>query len=216
MKKLLITLLLIVGLFHWAQAQFGVRAQLALATIQSDVAEQSPPAFEHQGIQVGAWYWFRLKNIRIEFTPELSYGYFKHDQATADISTTFEMKQFGLSVPINIYPFDFDSDCGCPTFAIDNDFIQKGLFFQLIPAYFISTFELLNGTTVDDNQNNYAGIGAGVGLDIGINDLITVTPLINYFHYPLTSDSEPRPVHEQDVRFGLRFSFRPDYQRATF
>jgi len=189
---------------------------MAMATIQSDVEDANPPSFEHQGIQLGAYYWFRLNNIRIEFTPEVSYGYFKHDQATTEASTTFEIRQFGLSVPINIYPFDLASDCDCPTFAIDNDFLQKGFFFQIIPAYFISTFELLDGTTIDDNQNNYAGIGAGVGLDIGINDLITITPLINYFHYPFTADEEPRPVHEQDVRFGLRFAFRPDYKRASF
>lgn len=134
--------------------------------------------------QLGIDYWFRLKNYRVEFFPTLSYAQFKEDQELLNspapgLISRFKWSFFNFSVNTNIYPFDFEGDCHCPTWSKQNPFFKKGFFFQVSPGVLFSQHNI-TGVEGDPNQfdsNDVAfNLGVGLGLDIGISDFLTVTP----------------------------------------
>jgi len=187
-------------------------------------------------VWLGVDYWFRLKNKRVEFLPTLSYQAFEDEIVDLDASeplrkyTTIGILGFHFNT--NIYPFDFNSDCECPTWSKGNDAFKKGFFIQLTPGiaqfrqqYVDNQFtgEVVNGipvyeqTTTRDNPVHFS-LGAAVGLDIGLSDLITVTPVVGFRYSSnveweaLADDLAPTEVENANItspyaglRLGLRF-----------
>ena len=84
----------------------------------------------------------------------------------------------------NIYFLDLLGDCNCPTFSKQGPTINKGIFLQLSPGltYWNQSYTSQSG---DNEASNITfSIAAGLGVDIGITDLITLTPFGGLRYYP--------------------------------
>ncbi|GAA5220706.1 hypothetical protein [Membranihabitans marinus] len=174
-------------------SQFSLESRFNLATTTSD----SEVSGFNEHIDLSLHYWTRLKKVRIEFYPGLIYqNYINNDEG---------IHGFGLTIPTAFYILDMINDCDCPTFSKNDYFIEKGLFLRLAPSYL--------KTTSSEESLNSIDIAAGeinVGLDIGVSDLITLTPLLGYKQqfYP-NSDFETNGF----IQVGLSMLWRPDYKR---
>lgn len=129
---------------------------------------------------VGVDYWFRLKKYRLEFFPSLQFQ-FAHENVTLSDATkgALNWSVIDFTPLIQFYPLDFKNDCKCPTFSKQGQFLKKGLFIQAAPG--IGFSHLVGKNTEVDQISNWIGLArVGMGIDIGISDLITVSPAVNY------------------------------------
>jgi len=218
-----------------ANAQFGVAFKYEknnYSEWNNKVDFENDRIFQND-VSIGVNYWFRLKKHRIEFLPEISYTLKNTEKSISGIvpSPIFEMDltRIGLQFHTQIYPMDLEGDCNCPTWGKDNDFIKKGLYFSLSPGidYLIpnATFEQ---SDVELDPLIAFKIGAGLGIDIGINKQFTISPFILFNYYP---SIDGKPVEDlfyticggcepfidyqtsnTQVNPGIRLIFRPDYK----
>lgn len=185
MKKTILFFLAIFG-SSLAIGQIGIRTSYLnndapkweLTALSGSNIEEIQP---ETGFSIGLDYWFRLKNRRVEFFPEINYASFT-DNWDVGLDLKFNMYSFYLNT--QIYFLDFAGDCDCPTFSKDGTFLDKGLFLLLSPGFSLQNFETSptegQTTKVETNAINF---GAGLGLDIGITDVFTITPYggVRYF-----------------------------------
>lgn len=212
MTRHLITIIFL-ALGTSAFAQFGLRAGISSYKISSqDVS------LTEMGGEVAGHYWFRLKNLRIEFYPEISYSSYNHNEFAYTRDITYDWTQWGVGVPIRIYPLDLKSDCDCPTFSKQNDLIKKGLFLLVSPGYYLSTrmnFEVNESDwstppdVVSTWESNF-GLAFGVGLDIGLSDLVTLSPAVQYSPFLGKKEGLTEWI-DYEINFGITATFRPDY-----
>lgn len=235
--RFLYTLILLTGLALSADAQFGVttRYQFNTNKIWNDIyndAVGGNTKIMSSGLEYGLNYWFRLKNQRIEFLPEIFYSRVSDNNFIGSqplIKATRDNLGFALNT--QIYPLDFNNDCNCPTFSKTGSFFTKGFYWLVSPGVSLSkttTVYRLNGTSTGDNPDNYLALrlGLGAGLDFGIIDVLTLSPYILYDvsfgHewdtlaevYDLSPETETTANISQ-LQFGLRLMFRPDYVRKN-
>lgn len=223
-KKLF--LLFIVVLTSWSlNAQFGVSGYYNMHQGASDWDEglASDESIKANGLGISLTYWFRLKNYRIEFMPEVSYASGSKSLSMTEWSGDFEWQQLALYFNTNIYPFDLEGDCNCPTFGKDGNFLQKGFFIQISPGIALAK-NLTDITLSDDTLESsdfyfLAGIGAGV--DIGIAEYFTITPFIRY-HLGFSPEWQIPDTNNElvattsvikDLQLGLNLTYRLDYKR---
>lgn len=164
------------------QAQIGIRASYG----STDFPEwesfafggnnKSNESFLSPGMSIGVDYWFRLKKKRIEFMPELGYTLFS---PSAVNNIDYNLSSVNAFFNIHVYPLDLSEDCNCPTFSKQGNTIKKGFFIHAAPMikYFIQE---ANGLSKVNSTAIVPGFRAGAGLDIGINDWVTITPMISY------------------------------------
>lgn len=233
MRSLL--LVLISFLFvNVAQAQFGVSARYSKNSVKDWSQLYQSFSNDNQdlfgsGLEVGINYWFRLKNYRVEFLPEISYS----KSETSNLSElvfadSHNMTSYNFNLNVQIYPLDFEGDCDCPTWSKDGNLVKKGFYWLISPG--VSRHNLT--TTFDENilrEDESSDIttfkmGAGLGLDIGVGDLLTVSPFAIYnLHFGSSWIPQEGTYAEVDIvtdndssfnqlQFGLRLIFRPDYQ----
>ncbi len=155
---------------------------------------------------LGIDYWFRLKQKRIEFQPTIQY---------ADYGGIYEVRQVGLLLHASIYPFDLDGDCNCPTFSKENELIKKGFYVRLTPGFghWAASAQKVRGfETADDLSVILPEIGLGIGLDIGISNLFTLTPQLRYRYIiggnwdgEVDFSFDAFDILEPGLRLGLRF-----------
>lgn len=164
------------------------------------------------GYAAGIDYWFRLKKKRIEFLPEISYE--KYGK-TLD-GSEYGHEIIGFYFNTNIYPFDFGSDCDCPTWSKDGNLFTKGFFLQLSPGVWRLKNSIVSETTIEDDDVNWT-IGAGAGLDVGVSDFLTLTPIVKFYYSPDNTwknlpDVKGEPVEVtssiQQLYAGIRLGFR--------
>lgn len=181
------------------------------------------------GYEIGVNYWFRLKNYRIEFLPEVTYAKSK----TSNLSTLVDaeshnLTRYNFNMNVQIYPLDFEGDCDCPTWSKDGNLVKKGFYWLLSPGIsknsISTTFSEANGRPDDAYDMMTFRMGAGLGLDIGVGDLLTISPFaiynINFGSAWLTQETTYNAnieVAENDSSFnqlqiGIRMIFRPDYK----
>lgn len=207
-KKFLFSLLFVGCLAPgFLKAQFGVNAGYQINQIDGWelIANGLNNEITGNGLSVGVDYWFRLKNQRIEFLPEFNYSSFEsvsfeNNDAIDDIG--FKINFFSFYFNTNIYPLDFLGDCDCPTFSKQNDFFKKGFFIQISPGLTMPNFEYTNAQE-SQTGDIQANIGIGLGLDIGLNDLVTLTPLIRARHQSNVQWNatfpDPNPISAPDL-----------------
>lgn len=192
MKNIILIVVIFVSCLN-SHAQFGISAgQQSFDAedwffVLSDLYQEEVSTLN--SIRFGADYWFRLKNQRIEFLPEI--GFSKHDQQFENGS--FEITSLNFQFNTNIYLLDFNNDCNCPTFSKQSNFLAKGFFIQLSPGFSSiitnQTFEEQNGNfgTIHENRtvslSNFS-LGIGAGLDIGIHDMLTFSPIVGFRYFP--------------------------------
>ena len=236
----LVVLLICCGQLESLSAQFGIRGGL-----QSNKFNTWNEGFRAWGMEdqmsvlsgqtnIGLDYFFRLKKRRIEFYPEIYYGLIS-DQSfsvrTWDVDLS--MTQFGFDFNTHFYLLDFEEDCDCPTFSKKGKLIEKGFFLSLNPGigYYDASFARTDRPSMITDRFEDSGIflklGFGAGLDIGINDLITITPMITANYYPglnwrVTDGFQPILGTGRDydrssnfvIEPAIRIGFRPDYGRG--
>ena len=175
------------------------------------------------GYAVGLDYWFRLKNYRIEFSPELNYAWFSESLAGGP---DLQYQYFSLFVNTNFYFLDFTGDCDCPTFSKQGTFLDKGLFLQLSPGLSSINVSIDEPDRKDLFNEIVPSIGFGLGFDLGVSDLLTITPMFGgrfYFgpkwedmkDYEFTTDQGTYSFASDQgnlfqwfagIRLGLRFN----------
>lgn len=209
------------------------QAQIGLSGYYDDYSLTSPDrssifdwesAEPGSGYTVALDYWFRLKTVRIEFLPTLAYSHFENAPMQEDL--TYETWAGHFFLNTNFYLFNFLGDCDCPTFSKSDPIFKKGFFLQLSPGVSrfssqVSSEQLLSVAGV--NSNLLFSIGLGAGLDVGVTDFITVTPMARLRYYPnsewvqSTGGEEPAPLVINNsflqYQFGLRVGVRFDYRK---
>lgn len=189
MKNLLFLLLGLLMTTH-LHAQFGINAAYRfnnapdLKIIKSFDGTNDEFEVLSNGFSIGMDYWFRLKNYRIEFLPELNYGQYNRNLQTDDETIALKSGAASFFLNTNIYFLDLLGDCNCPTFSKQGPTINKGIFLQLSPGltYWNQSYTSQSG---DNEASNITfSIAAGLGVDIGITDLITLTPFGGLRYYP--------------------------------
>ncbi len=191
-------------------------------------ALRTPIDLFSNGQEIGIDYWFKLNNTRIEFLPQLAYSRSQTALVGDDFVDGYNLNQAHLNLNTNIYFLDLKSDCDCPTFSKQGNFFTKGLFLQLSPGIAYS-FEKINYVPATQNASTDADfsfkIGAALGFDIGISDLLTITPIVGYNWYPsvnwnnfdllhydaVSISNTPNETKVTQLQFGIRVGFRPDY-----
>ena len=187
-----------------------------------DAAVEGGDHLKSNGWGVSVDYWFRLKNYRIEFSPEV--GWLKGDYETRNIggiSQKVSWSQLFVLGNVNIYPFDIEGDCNCPTFGKEGNFFQKGFYLQIAPGW--SVFKGKT-ETIDDSSDGSSGallLSIGGGLDFGLFEYLTLTPYVKLVHgieqkwsgseQEISSGSTTR-----DVMAGLHLVYRLDYKKRRF
>lgn len=178
------------------------------------------------GYEVGLDYWFKLKKRRIEFMPEISYALASTKYNNAILTET-KFTSYNFNFHTQIYALDLEADCDCPTFSKQGPSINKGLFFHFTPgvSYYnaSTTFEQATDPALTDAKGIAFKAGIGLGMDIGVSNLLTITPIISYYfnmgmnweNLALTgaqlTDVSTNP---RQLQFTLRLGFRPDYGRG--
>mgnify|MGYP001438261006 CR=1 FL=1 len=171
-----------------SKAQFGVAAGWAeeeWTTWNHQISQNAGNSeiFYLRGPAVEFNYWFRLKNYRVEFLPALRWHGSNDDgegKATAQTA--------GLLFHTQIYLLDMKGDCDCPTWSKKGNLFKKGFFIQLSPGVEFGNWRYqatASDPAVDVKANSIAySVAGGIGLDIGISDLLTLSPQVGYRHYP--------------------------------
>jgi hypothetical protein len=178
--------------------------------------------FLNTGFHLSVDYSFRLKKRRIEFLPAVSY--YNYGQSTIN-DKKYTASSLDFAFNTHIYILDLEEDCDCPTFSKQGNTIKKGFFFHIAPIakYFLQD---INAT----GTNAFAiGLKGGLGLDIGINDLFTISPILSYqrtsrvswtnLNKIANSIDNPSDVESDfsgfnaELRLGFRFDQKKGFKR---
>ena len=171
-------------------------------------------------------YWIKvLKDYRWDLIPEIGYSTSEADLITF-INNNYKWNKFEFTLNNHIYLFDLESDCNCPTFSKDGNIVTKGLFLNLAPGIAMNSFKQTLGNeaeSVSTNSTQFIG-RVGFGFDLGITELLTVSPLFNFVIRPNsdwpqlgidgTYENESITSNINQTEFGLRLNLRFDYVRG--
>jgi len=174
---------------------FSLSAQIGVSGAFSNI---STPGWEeilqnenidqfNNGYTLSLDYWFRLKDYRVEFLPELSYsGY--DNLVERDGETSFSpsldanLNILAFSFNTQIYLFDIEGDCDCPTWGKEGGFFNKGFYFMAGPGISLvqhtDEINFADGSeepSIIDESTIRLMLSAGAGFDIGITKAITLT-----------------------------------------
>lgn len=209
-----------------SQAQFGVRVKYnntgfgTWDTPFNDTYSTDGEMFKN-GYEAGIDYWMRLKKKRIEFMPEIAYARHQTTYTSGDISQ-LTLTDFNFNIHTHIYALDLGDDCNCPTFSKQGNTIDKGLFVHFTPGL---SYHNISGQMSDQSNETPQmpsglsfRVGIGLGLDIGVSDLWTISPIVSYyFRTPMTweklNETDDVDATASILQLSLRLGFRPDYKR---
>ncbi|HSF88566.1 MAG TPA: hypothetical protein VLA46_04065 [Saprospiraceae bacterium] len=198
--------------------QFGVNVKYLFG--QSEILDSVN--ISQDGIQASLEYSFRLKQNRIEFHPGLGYRFtFKEDSYDGYFTA------FDFDINTAVYPFDFEGDCDCPTWSKDGTLIKKGFFLELSPGISYQTLHRDKFISLGDPQPEpiqssafLFKFSAAAGLDIGITEQFTLTPMFSYtlltgneWEGLLRSGSSGNLDDYAYLGAGLRLAYKPDPKR---
>ena len=210
--------------------QFGIRANYGLSSapnwevLAQNSSQFAPTDFFGGGYSLGLDYWLRLPQKRIEFYPELRYTAYETQSQVIALSQDVSVNStlLGFYANTHFYVMDFLGDCDCPTFSKQGGLFKKGFFLSLSPGVY---YHKKSSDLIAGNLESISGyLGVGLGLDIGVSDLITVTPTVQYalgFNDNLDGAAEILGVPElqnfetssfRQLLFGIRIGLRPDYK----
>jgi len=172
--RLALILLVLAPCFGFSQYGLNLRYQTS-SSPTLDTAQIS-----QDGMQASLEYHFRLKQKRLEFHPGVGY---RTTFNQADLTGYFSSIDLDFSTAI--YPFDFAGDCHCPTFSKDGELFKKGFFLEAIPGIGFQALKRLRSDPDDPanlpikSKNVVLKLGGAIGLDIGISDQFTMTPMLS-------------------------------------
>ncbi|WP_116124553.1 hypothetical protein [Lewinella sp. IMCC34183] len=187
----------------------------ATVSLDNGAREEYPIPYG-SGAEVALNYWFRLPKNRVEFLPTVYYA-----QTTADGP---RWREYGFQFKTNVYVFDLATDCDCPTFGKQGPRLDKGFFIQLAPGVARHSLPGLS-LQVESSPSTTFSLGAGVGIDFGLSNLVTLTPLLSLRHHfgdfngdvTFTDDNGVSPgsieTRLTTYQVGLQATFRFDKRR---
>lgn len=185
--RLLTGLALLLTLSGPAAAQLGVTARYQFPDAENwvlltDPGDRNRTKLLGNGYSIGLDYWFRMKNTRIEFLPEINFSHFLFIEAN---EARLDAAWLGFYFNTNFYLFDLKGDCDCPTFSKTGSAAKKGFFVQLSPgiSWLNHRIRLPEDETIRSSSAAFS-IGLGLGFDIGLSDLITFTPMGSLRYFP--------------------------------
>ncbi|MEP6795227.1 MAG: hypothetical protein ABJB16_12930 [Saprospiraceae bacterium] len=132
------------------------------------------------GLHASIEYNFRLKQKRIEFRPGLGYRF-----TLGGAEHEAKIRSIDFDMNTAVYPFDFPGDCHCPTFSKSGKLFKKGFFIELNPGVGLQSLTRQRGDPdhppkeLSTDSHIQWKIGGSVGLDIGLSDAFTLTPLLS-------------------------------------
>ncbi|MBB4078209.1 hypothetical protein GGR28_000810 [Lewinella aquimaris] len=196
-----------------AGAQVGLTGFHNFNDANTTIGDQSSDLGYENGQDLALNYWFRLPKKRVEFLPTV-YG----------STTRGEVKwsEFGFQFRTNVYPFDFGTDCDCPTFGKQGPQLQKGLFLQLSPG--VAYHRLGEDGNREALDKVAFTLGGGIGIDFGVSNLLTLTPILAVRH-TLTDFADVNAANDDQtglvesrarlttLQLGLQATFRFDKKR---
>ncbi|MBK9272274.1 MAG: hypothetical protein IPM48_11835 [Saprospiraceae bacterium] len=194
----------------------NLNAQLGLG-VQLELQSNEINGFNSNDIgnRISLHYKFRLKNARIEFLPGLSIGW-GSSGIFVDTEKAIYYNEFSpqIQLPILIYPFDFRSDCNCPTFKKSGNAASKGLHLMLSTAYRF----VMRDYELQSKRHQVFPLGAGFGMDFGMSPVFTLTPFMMFqyvFSDQLLVERETTSLGRKEFVFGLRGQFhKPERRRG--
>jgi len=224
-KLLLITISL--ALTDDISCQYGIRTKYNVNTLtKADEGLDeffNDEAIARRGFGIGLDYWFRLKNYRVEFMPELYYGMNTSD-FESEFITSSTLSRFGFNFNTHFYLMDLEEDCDSPTFSKEGPNITKGLFFHISPGVSYDMLKMDSSSgQVNNNEHFNLKIGGGIGLDIGVSDLLTITPIYTYNYFfggdwvlsnfpngaePILNFKSTQAQHQFALRVGIRLDYK--------
>jgi len=155
-------------------------------------------------------------DIRMALVPQLGFSVYRSAVNNNSIIAKYELLQLGLQLDLQVFPFDIYGDCNCPSFGRQNDFFQKAFYLRLLPGI---AFQMKNAVMEEDINDTglIFSLGAGAGLNVALNELITLAPELSYHYLFNEKWDDFGSNHEQSMeydrsrarvfRFGLRVSF---------
>lgn len=205
-----------------ASAQFGFQTAATLNQgsnlFITGIGDIDGMEFE-PGAELSLNYWFRLPKQRVEFLPTVYFGSAKQREGL------LRLKEYGAQFKINFYPFDFSGDCDCPTFGKQGPQLQKGFFIQASAGYAFYNLDTPDDSTFSTrSRENGISYGGALGLDIGLSNLLTLTPIAgvrrgtaDYTGFVTTdvNGQNPEELKSKLNTFyaGLQLSFRFDHKK---
>lgn len=210
-------------------AQFGLRIMATqnhlpeLERLFSEQPVQVPDLdFVGNGLEANLDYWFRLKDYRVEFFPYLGFTSFSGQGANPNELLEYDMNQIGAGVHVHLYPFDLVGDCDCPTFSKQSGVFERG-FFLLGGLGMEATMvggQTQTGISISDRRSFDPVVRLGIGFDLGLSDLWTISPVFQYSYLPFLSASHIAMPNETTstttalgrLQLGLRIGIRADYR----
>ena len=221
-KKIFFSVLFLI-LSHSLIGQIGVIARYSSNNFSdwSGVtrAVHNGPIWENH-LEFGLDYWFKPGEYRAEYLIELSYL----SKTTSYGNWDYNLSGYTFGVKSNLYIFDFLGDCDCPTFKKEGGFFKKGFFLQwnAHAGYWQKDIGRAMQTLADPNVAIDFGIGAGI--DIGISELLTISPVITYQYFPWLTweqfslnhgigglENFNAKITAGMFKVGVRIGFRPDF-----
>lgn len=116
-----------------------------------------------------------FENYRIQFHLNAGTAFSK----TSLESRSFELRQIDLSLSSKIFLLSLEADCDCPTFSRDAGLLEKGFYVEFIAG--ASSYNAKLSDVYEVNDKGFGlKLGLGMGIEIGINDQITVSPYVRY------------------------------------
>ncbi len=201
--------------------QFGVHVKYLFG--QSETLDTFN--LNQDGLQASVEYSFRLKQKRLEFHPGLGYRLTFNKDIYDGYFTSIDF-DFNTA----IYPFDFAGDCDCPTWSKDGTLMKKGFFIEISPGIAYQTLHRTQIVSdvfpfvlekVDlESSNVILKLGGAIGLDIGVSEQLTLTPMISYTMLSSTEwanlDRSGSARTLDDYTYlgaGIRLAYKPDPKR---
>lgn len=116
-----------------------------------------------------------FENYRIQFHLNAGTTFSK----TSLTDRTFQLRQIDLALSSKIFLLSLEADCDCPTFSRDAGLLEKGFYVEFIAG--ASSYNAQLRDVIEVNDKGFGlKLGLGIGLEIGINDQITVSPYVRY------------------------------------
>lgn len=211
---------------QFIQAQIGITSNVNFHGVRTNenTSQSGFDPYEEldTGWEIAVNYWFRLPGKRVEFMPTLYYGFTRFDENfTSGLNEG--LHEAGFQFKTNIYPFDFGGDCDCPTFGKQGPQLQKGFFLQLSPGFTYYRTENVFVQEAEAQEHTGFTLGAGIGLDIGLSNFLTLTPLVavrrgfGVYSKVNVSDMVGTLYYDEDklttFQAGLQLSFRFDHKK---
>lgn len=142
------------------------------------------------GIYFAVEYGFRFKPRRIEFHPALGYRRTFYNDVQDPYASGAKhgyMDALDFDFHTDLYLFDFEGDCDCPTWSKEGEFFKKGFFLEVSPGL---SFQGLTRTFYNSDPgppdvpvtstNLLWKFSFGAGIDIGISEHLTLTPILSW------------------------------------